>query len=67
MIATGLVLLSLFITAAVLWMTVLHQERQHQRRELHRRLIVHAAEQQMRRLDQAALSMMFDAVRRQGR
>lgn len=59
-----LVLLGLLVVAVVcLWLTALHQERERQRRELHRRLIVQAAEQRMEAIDRAALNAMFDAAR----
>lgn len=67
MITGLLVLLGLLAVAVVCWwLTVVHEEREHQRRELHRRLIAQAAEQQMRAIDRAVLSAMFEAVRGRG-
>ena len=64
MITALLVLLGLLVLAIVcLWLTALHEERERQRRELHRRLIVQTAEQRMQAIDRAALNAMFDAVR----
>lgn len=64
MITALLVLFGLLVVAAIcLWVTALHEERERQRRELHRRLIVQAAEQRMQAIDRAALNAVFDAVR----
>ena len=64
MITALLVLFGLLVVAAVCWwVAVLHEERERQRRELHRRLIVQAAEQRMQAIDRGALNAMFDAVR----
>lgn len=64
MITALLVLFALVVIAVVCgWLALLHEERERQRRELHRRLIVQAAEQRMQAIDRAALNAMFDAAR----
>lgn len=64
MITAILVVVGLMVVAAIcLWLAALHEERERQRRELRRRLIVQAAEQRMQAIDRAALSAMFDASR----
>lgn len=64
MITALLVLVGLLVAAFVcLWLAALREERERQRRELHRRLIVQAAEQRMQAIDRAALNAMFDAAR----
>lgn len=64
MITVLLVLFALVVLAVVCTcLALLHEERERQRRELHRRLIVQAAEQRMQAIDRAALNAMFDAAR----
>lgn len=64
MITALVVALGLLVVAVVcLWLAALHEERERQRLELHRRLIVQSAEQKMQAIDRAALNAMFDAAR----